>query len=78
MSDRRLWVLLHGECDPELLGVFEEAGDAREAAEIREGGPLAWLDGVRSQDYRVVSVPYTKHFEARANWRRWVEKEAGI
>jgi hypothetical protein len=72
------FVLLRGECDPELIGVFDEQEDARNAAEIREGGPLAWLDGWQSNDYRVVAVPYMTHAQAVREWWARTRKELEV
>jgi hypothetical protein len=65
------FVLLFGECDPELLGVYELAEDGRLAAESHAGHGLAWAhvaSGLRSADYRVVGVPYHDHEAFRTRW----------
>lgn len=65
------FVLLFGECDPELLGVYDMAEDGRLAGEAHAGGGLAWARegrGFRSIDYRVVEVPYHDHKAFRAAW----------
>lgn len=65
------FVLLYGECEPEILGVFEAQEDGRNFAEMHAGAALAWLDGWRSEDYRVLEIPAHTRTEAMQAWWNW-------